>query len=538
MEHKLIQGGEEHLPFARSRIKALRAAGLVYASQHFEVKGSKIWVQLKNGQEYIKIEGPSKGNIWVLVYLDPYQDFGLVAGKTDLPRKCKLIRFQNFNVDPIIGRNRKMWSLVKQSEAAGYISEPVVDLPDLPYGSGVDGAVPPISNGGVYFPSRLSHIDDLKNAPTGFCPNGNRYAELSWSVTGSDGTSIAELTQVTTVLPNIPGIGHTTTKYGIRLVSAAYQAVSEFTRIKYRGLNADFSLFVNDDDGAPSDYTMYYGDTPPGAGTAGGPVVTTYGGFKASNPVFLGGVTIDSVTYDIPHFVVTGRTSFYTYSYAWKYIHPVTGEVTTDATIALPDLAAFGNQGGSTNNPISLAARTTGLPEYTRKEVGWHKQGYNFIQCGGSDSALYDRRNNYIRSFGTVPGSPIDPNFGPHQRAFAITKNLYVRFANVYPYGSLSYLELVQQADAASTGTVLATIDLKTIPCFANDPEFVAWLSASFYYPYVAGSVSIHAMPEVNTLVGYGSIAGSPYRSIGVQIMFDQASMFDPTAVWWTPPIP
>jgi tetratricopeptide (TPR) repeat protein len=35
MEHKLILGGEQYLPFARSRIKAMRATGAKYASQRF-----------------------------------------------------------------------------------------------------------------------------------------------------------------------------------------------------------------------------------------------------------------------------------------------------------------------------------------------------------------------------------------------------------------------------------------------------------------------------------------------------------------------
>jgi len=57
MEHKLIQGGEQYLPFARSRIKALRATGLKYASQRFEVEGVWISVRIEDEQDYINIEG-------------------------------------------------------------------------------------------------------------------------------------------------------------------------------------------------------------------------------------------------------------------------------------------------------------------------------------------------------------------------------------------------------------------------------------------------------------------------------------------------
>lgn len=57
MEHKLIQGGEQYLPFARSRIKALKATGLKYASQKFEIDGVSISVKLVGEEEYIEILG-------------------------------------------------------------------------------------------------------------------------------------------------------------------------------------------------------------------------------------------------------------------------------------------------------------------------------------------------------------------------------------------------------------------------------------------------------------------------------------------------
>lgn len=57
MEHLLIQGGEQYLPFARSRIKALRATGLRYASQRFEVDGASILVRIADDQDYITLNG-------------------------------------------------------------------------------------------------------------------------------------------------------------------------------------------------------------------------------------------------------------------------------------------------------------------------------------------------------------------------------------------------------------------------------------------------------------------------------------------------
>lgn len=57
MEHKLILGGEQYLPFARSRVRALKALGLPYVNQSYEVDGVSIKVRIEPGNEYIRIEG-------------------------------------------------------------------------------------------------------------------------------------------------------------------------------------------------------------------------------------------------------------------------------------------------------------------------------------------------------------------------------------------------------------------------------------------------------------------------------------------------
>lgn len=62
MEHKIIQGGEIHLPFARSRIKALRATGQAYASQRFLMPdGAEVHAQIEGDIDRIHIKGGSDG---------------------------------------------------------------------------------------------------------------------------------------------------------------------------------------------------------------------------------------------------------------------------------------------------------------------------------------------------------------------------------------------------------------------------------------------------------------------------------------------
>jgi hypothetical protein len=57
MEHKLILGGEQYLPFARSRIKALRAGGMKFASQQFVMPDAEVRVRVVGNQDYIRLTG-------------------------------------------------------------------------------------------------------------------------------------------------------------------------------------------------------------------------------------------------------------------------------------------------------------------------------------------------------------------------------------------------------------------------------------------------------------------------------------------------
>lgn len=57
MEHRLILGGEQYLPFARSCVAKLKKLGLPYANQSFEVDGVSIKVRIEPGHEYIRLDG-------------------------------------------------------------------------------------------------------------------------------------------------------------------------------------------------------------------------------------------------------------------------------------------------------------------------------------------------------------------------------------------------------------------------------------------------------------------------------------------------
>lgn len=59
MEHRLVQGGEQFLAFARSCVAKLKKLGLPYADQSYEIDGVSIKVRIEPGHEYIRIEGGS-----------------------------------------------------------------------------------------------------------------------------------------------------------------------------------------------------------------------------------------------------------------------------------------------------------------------------------------------------------------------------------------------------------------------------------------------------------------------------------------------
>jgi len=93
MEHRLITGGYEYLPFARSAITKLKKLGLPYASQSFEIGGASIKVRIEPGHEYIRIEGG--GSEYLVEALDttPTKSKLTVSGasvkETELPNEVR-----------------------------------------------------------------------------------------------------------------------------------------------------------------------------------------------------------------------------------------------------------------------------------------------------------------------------------------------------------------------------------------------------------------------------------------------------------------
>ena len=107
MEHRLIQGGEQFLPFARSRITNLKKLGLPYANQSFEIDGVSIKVRIQPGHEYIRIEG---GGIMSGVVKDgePTTTPPVVLNKFKPTKKCwnTVMRHKPTGADQFAGSER------------------------------------------------------------------------------------------------------------------------------------------------------------------------------------------------------------------------------------------------------------------------------------------------------------------------------------------------------------------------------------------------------------------------------------------------
>lgn len=84
MEHKLILGGAQYLPFARSRLKTLRATGMRYASQRFVLPDGEVNVQVCADQDYIRLTGNTFNILSGVV-----RDGEIIAGDTDTLRDYK-----------------------------------------------------------------------------------------------------------------------------------------------------------------------------------------------------------------------------------------------------------------------------------------------------------------------------------------------------------------------------------------------------------------------------------------------------------------
>lgn len=92
------------MPFARSRIKALRATGLAYASQKFDMGDATVRVRIEPGHEYIEIEG---GGIELFSGVADLLGIGELDPNTPLPAEIHATDYVDArNEKPFIGEGK------------------------------------------------------------------------------------------------------------------------------------------------------------------------------------------------------------------------------------------------------------------------------------------------------------------------------------------------------------------------------------------------------------------------------------------------
>ena len=156
MEHKLITGGFQYLPYARSRIKAMRAAGLNYGSESFTFPDATGFVRISGEHAFIRIEGGG-------------QQISMDSGVIDLAssfagRRADTTSTANYLDGYALGAEGGQWEAWR-SKPGGPLAGQVI--------------------GTVSFPPLAGHIrDDLTRAPS-FEPAAENGGRLPVTMTAA-----------------------------------------------------------------------------------------------------------------------------------------------------------------------------------------------------------------------------------------------------------------------------------------------------------------------------------------------------------------
>lgn len=489
------------LPFARSRIKALRDAGQRYAARKFQIpryptdqtvsanidhKGLnyEVTIRIVEDKDYITIEVPPSGNVYFYVRYDSAVSVG--NGRYNHTVKGLLFRVDNFQQKKV--KLYKSWASEFASSDRVYPYIPGAPL------HGVD--VP------TYIAAYAGKIAALTVAYT---PYSSR-AEIKHKL--SCGTFLSERTEYNpyTVgnwsggkILNYPFFVGVTTSDGKTGPALHYTTVEDMSVIQYNP-----AQWVN----------------------------------NAWKGIQLG--------YDPSAYLTPRRVDFITESLAEQVdsgISPNGGVLPFDSRFVGLSFSPFGSA-------------------YTNKQVGFPKQGWNWIQYGDQNGSVVDRQNNFISSFGQVPDSThadvdaVDPggfvarNGG--YRAFACARDTYVRARDTRGFVPAVW-ELVHQTPGSFVdGNVLAKVDLRLVKEVISDSTLYRAMcgfynmSYDFYGGYNGQTLSAantgwcDANPAQNTMhftIGLGNDRSNldPIVTGSVQVIFDQKDLYNSLAVWYSP---
>lgn len=511
MEHKLVLGGEHWLPFARSRIKALRALGTHSLGQKFEMPdGATVAVSISGEHSFIRIEG-SPGLIWiVLTYTEPLGLTVISNGNYDYSRPT-----------------RRLWVKVKSLRNARQAVVGVADdlsltqadrttypnpRPAIP-GSDPFGEIfiPHGADPLTYLTGTLSdwvvtsHVTDDRIASKAVAQVGGSYGGRVLRCLGPRVGDLADsyyyVNYSVTVTPG-PVVDSVVVAGSIAATRNALDTVNAVVEFN-RGVL--FSTPVPSTESRTATVGPFPGAAiPPGSGLDDA-TITTYGG------------DVLAMVGAIPHpddSGVTRSTAFFaTYpnaaytpgsppTVAWKKFPLLAQGAIAVANSAPPaTITSYGVTGLPTEYALPARNPLTDPPYTPFEALGLH-QGHDFIErrvplVVGAETRVYDRHMQLSATYNTTAGMK------------SLTRKLLVQ-----NQPGQTVLNVVS-VDALATPIV--TIDLKTLSCLAADADIQAVLN----YPQPAPDGN-----ESNVLQGPGGV------TLTVDVVPDVGSLFDPSAKW------
>lgn len=452
IEHKLVSGGEQYLPFARSRVKALRATGMAYASQQFVIDGFTVSVRIQPGHDHIRISGGS-GLLWVLITAEKHRPTAALGAGADTytttsdvytaiktgERESLLLKLQMFTTEgaKVYDKGAGVSSFV--SGGQHITDEGMSFWACTSQTIDTDGYLDTVSH---FLPFSGEAVLVRSNHPPTWFGTPNRYGSFSGAMTFEIPDSFDNIGKRT--------VSAQTLKSTIKFKSDTWAHRMDATHdLLASGGNVLSSVRA---------FAGEYIDSPP--------IYVTKGGLRylTRTPISTPGSTKGSWS-DYYADWSTWSLSFQPGEEPTRLKNTPRGHwigAINGFNEAQPESWAYGLEGSGGSGLTTRAS-----PPFSLSEVGWHKQGWNFIH---RYRYVYDRLN--------TPAS--ERQLLSYKTSIVLSSSpdeiVFIRWKNTF--GSMAELELCAQR----SGTVvpLKTMSLMNAPGVGTSPLIKRLLEKSY----------------------------------------------------------
>lgn len=521
MEHKLIQGGEMYLPFARKQIKRLRATGLRYATQRYTMPDGEVMVKIAGDQEYIVLKGPAPAKFYVLLTATCNSGGNwTTAGSYARNLHSMLIGFDGVSLNK--GRYKVLSSA---SGIAALVSS----------GQGVDGSY-----------DRMTDLSSHATVLRDICPTGKKLAKYYSS-------SVLHETQV---FFGGDGQQYSPTEHS---GSTATSTKNTTARITFYGFDQTFERTESQTSsstpwglGNPTVNTSSQSNSGalPAVNTANGYLFASFAskelcvaisGYGAPNPQkkISANAEGDMVLTDDPDqnppatFIRTPNTPVGDDPFVYM------SGIHTSTDYPLP--AETTNYAAGYHG---IVLGTSGSPSFTRRQAGTPRQGWNWIQRTVDTPPYYsfvfrDRALNGVPP-GATNADIVAGNYAKQLRlgsgAVAVSKDQHLRIKYATPLNKLQLVDMTGVLNNYDYGTnnanyietIVSEVDLTLIPEVAAHPVFSVALSGGASPTYTQDGTMSFGFYDNSTGT---QLVGTLYLKIAP----DAEALMDPTTSWYDP---